>query len=187
MSWIDCVVDNDYQIYTEEPYQIRRKSNKRIAKEYIHKSSRYIRVVLNQRVFLKHRILALQFIPNPLNLEFIDHINRIRSDNRIDNLRWVSNSENQQNKSSYAKYIYNYANKISDDSFEITTYGKHQFEHVYYSPNADKFYYYNGVQFRELQILKQPNMGYFVRAYDIEHKQVRINLNTFKKIYDIPI
>lgn len=33
MSWIDCVCDNDYEIYTEEPYQIRRKSNKRIIKK----------------------------------------------------------------------------------------------------------------------------------------------------------
>ena len=33
MTWIDCIVDNDYQIFSEEPFQIRRKSNKKIIKE----------------------------------------------------------------------------------------------------------------------------------------------------------
>ena len=185
MSWVDCVVDNDYQIFTEEPYQIRRKSNKRIVKESIHTTTGYIRCKLNQVHYYKHQILARQFIPNPSNLPFVDHKNRVKNDNRLENLRWVSNSENQLNKSSWGDYQYNYVDKLSDDSFEITTYGNHQFENVYYDVETDKFYYYNGVEYRELLRLKQPNMGYFVRALDVNHKQVRIALNTFKKLYNI--
>ena len=44
-----------------------------------------------------HRLIAINFIPNPNNNPFIDHINRIRTDNRIENLRWVSRCENSQN------------------------------------------------------------------------------------------
>jgi hypothetical protein len=43
---------------------------------------------------LVHRLMALAFIPNPDNAEMVDHINRIKTDNRIENLRWVSRSEN---------------------------------------------------------------------------------------------
>ena len=37
-----------------------------------------------------HRLMAELFIPNPDNLPTVDHINRIRDDNKISNLRWAS-------------------------------------------------------------------------------------------------
>jgi len=47
-----------------------------------------------------HRLVALQYIPNPDNLEQVDHINREKTDNRIENLRWVNSSQNNINKKS---------------------------------------------------------------------------------------
>ncbi len=44
-----------------------------------------------------HRLLALQFIPNPENKRCIDHIDRNRLNNAIDNLRWATYSENNSN------------------------------------------------------------------------------------------
>ena len=45
-----------------------------------------------------HRLIAKTFIPNPDNKPHIDHINTIKSDNRIKNLRWVTRSENMLNE-----------------------------------------------------------------------------------------
>ena len=45
-----------------------------------------------------HRLVALHYIPNPENKRCVDHINRIRDDNRVENLRWATHSENNQNK-----------------------------------------------------------------------------------------
>ena len=57
-----------------------------------------------------HRLIAIHFIPNPDNLPEIDHINRIRDDNKIENLRWVNDYTQAVNKlwtnSKYKKYIY---------------------------------------------------------------------------------
>ena len=43
-----------------------------------------------------HRMLAETFIPNPFNKTQINHINGIKYDNRLDNLEWVTASENTQ-------------------------------------------------------------------------------------------
>ncbi len=52
-----------------------------------------------QKTILQHRVIALLFIPNPDNKPFVDHMNRIRHDNRVENLRWCTSSENQCNSS----------------------------------------------------------------------------------------
>lgn len=48
-----------------------------------------------------HRLLAIQYIPNPDNKPEIDHIDRNKLNNNLLNLRWVTRLENAHNKSNY--------------------------------------------------------------------------------------
>jgi hypothetical protein len=58
----------------------------------------YIRVSLRKKRKRLHRLIAVTWIPNddPSNKTTVDHINRIKTDNRAVNLRWAS--QKQQNK-----------------------------------------------------------------------------------------
>lgn len=48
----------------------------------------------DKRNYFVHRIVALTFIPNPDNKPYVDHIDGNKANNSVENLRWVTASEN---------------------------------------------------------------------------------------------
>ena len=64
-------------------------------------SKGYLCVQVNGKTYKVHRLVAECYIPNPENKPFIDHINRRKHDNRVENLRWATNSENMRNSKSH--------------------------------------------------------------------------------------
>lgn len=49
------------------------------------------------------RLVAKAFVPNPDCKPYVDHINTMRTDDRADNLRWVTMSENMRNPKTVEK------------------------------------------------------------------------------------
>lgn len=82
-----------------------KRSNDFLAKHKYPNGYEFYRFKINgkQHSELVHRLMAIAFIPNTENKPQIDHINGIRDDNRLENLRWVTQSENNLNPNTNEK------------------------------------------------------------------------------------
>ena len=47
-----------------------------------------------KKMYKVHKLVSNTFLPNPNKLETINHINEIKTDNRVDNLEWMTNKDN---------------------------------------------------------------------------------------------
>ena len=55
---------------------------------------------------LVHCVVAEAFVPNPDNMREVDHINRNRTDNRVENLRWSTRRDNCLNTHRHDREMY---------------------------------------------------------------------------------
>ena len=175
----------DYEINVQYPYQIRKISNGRILSESLRCG--YVRVSLNQKSYNKHRLIALQWIPNPNNLPCIDHINHVRTDNRLENLRWCTNEENANNKGTTwngRKVIY--VDELPEDVIPVDHYNQHRFTGYYFSLTEDKFYraLTNGKN-REIPIYLTNDGSRVVCLTNLEKNSISVSYTKFLRMYDL--
>jgi hypothetical protein len=99
-NWLKIDEYSDYSISNFG--NVRNDKTNRILKLFQKNDKEYLNVNLCKNSKLKgmrvHRLVALAFIPNPNNKEFIDHIDGNKTNNHISNLRWVTPKENQYNR-----------------------------------------------------------------------------------------
>lgn len=104
-----------------------------------------------QNMYLIHRLIAVHFIENPHNKPYIDHIDGNRSNNDLNNLRWVFMDQNSHN-----------AKKRKDNTSNI--------KGVSWNKNANKWTVQ--IKFRS----KQYYGGLFIDIQDAQNKAIEMRI-----------
>jgi len=85
---------NDYMVNTKGVI-INRKTRKRLSPN--DNGCGYLQVQFkNRKNYFVHRLVAQTFIPNYDNKPCVDHIDGNKKNNHVNNLRWVTPSENNR-------------------------------------------------------------------------------------------
>ncbi len=121
MEFWKTIDDNPNYMISSEGRVKNIKTNKLLKGNLL---AGYKRVHLpNKKVFI-HSLVAQAFISNPENKPCIDHINGVRTDNRVDNLRWVTHKENNDNPITKAKHIKSLKEKLSKPIIQFSQNGE---------------------------------------------------------------
>jgi hypothetical protein len=109
------MVDYKFLFMTKESFRfVKNYENYMISNEgrvFSIKRNKFLKPILNDRGyyivdlytnglvkrFRVHRLVSRAFLDNNENKRCIDHINNIKTDNRLENLRWCSYTENNRN------------------------------------------------------------------------------------------
>ena len=184
--------ENDYEILNVYPFTLRKKANKRVLSESL--DNGYVQVHLNGKHYRKHRLIALQFLPNddPINNDVIDLINHDKTDNHLHNIRWCSSTDYNRNKTVYNRIQAIYTDDIPDDvivvdfydtkterrAFDENKYYYYHDEDVFYAKITDDIY-----KILHHNIAKSGNE--YVNMKDVNNKLVSVMINRFKQQHDL--
>ena len=97
--WKKCIyegIETDYSVSTEG--EVRKDTTNYILSQSSQQDYKFVTLLINgqQKRMRVHRMVAMTFIENPDNKPYVNHINGIRYDNNVENLEWVTQSENIQ-------------------------------------------------------------------------------------------
>ena len=170
--------DQTFQIVS---FKQKKYTEGRILTPYINRKG-YIDYRFNvngkQKHMLLHHIIVKLFIDKKFdsNKFEVDHINRNKQDNSIENLKIVSHSENQRNKSAHKGKEFNYIDDIGNYLVINADAG------IFYSLDSDKFYMYiqHTKQYKELHVYLNHGKNPSIR-YRYNNKYYQFSIDKFKK------
>lgn len=125
--------------------RVRNSETGRVLKHTVKGGYNYVALCKNSMLksFSIHRLAAKAFISNPENKLHVNHINKNRGDNRMENLEWTTAAENNQHK----------INEMKENNKEITSNQKLKINKLDINGNIIKTY--NSIMEAAEELLKE--------------------------------
>lgn len=101
----------------------------------------YFLVRIQGRNYQVHRLVAETFIQNPEGKPTVDHINRVRTDNRVQNLRWATRKDQADNTKMVDSGLSKYGVRWCDNPSE--------YQRKYRNAHIDEIREYNNARKEE--------------------------------------
>jgi hypothetical protein len=173
-QWITLDRHPDYEISLETS-SLRKKDVLNPIK--LNRKDGYQPVILDGRFVYFHRLVAEQFVPNPdpVNLTKIDHIDHDRTNNSVENLRWVSSSINNRNKKHYGLVAYSFLESLPENATRIESYRGMKLDWDYYLADGN-VYVSNLINYKQLPV----HEGRFVNVRASNKQYIKLYLRDFQ-------
>ena len=159
------IIINDIETnyFADEQGNIYSEKTKKFLKGHIENSG-YKSVCLGingkKKNYLVHRLIAQTFIPNLNNLPIVNHKDGNKTNNCVDNLEWVSSSENRIHavKTEISNLAYGERIKINKENIDLNNWKQYKDTDYYISREGQVWNSKTGI------LLKQtPNQSGYIR------------------------
>jgi hypothetical protein len=101
-------IEKNGDVYSQDRIVNGRFWESKKKSPYLNKAGYYVVTLYDKnnekKHFLVHRLVAIVYIPNPYNHPCINHIDRNRKNNNLNNLEWCTNMYNTQSINTSRKF-----------------------------------------------------------------------------------
>ena len=182
------VTINGYTNYQISPNgDVKNIKTNKILKPFLRRDYYCVRLCKNGIVKNKyiHQLVADAFLDKPNENSIVDHINNIKTDNRLENLRLVTQSENTRNKSKHYNVNYQFVNELPSNSLHIKHIKDNDITVVglYFNKITNEFYIkMTNNKYRIMY--KNPNKKSYFIQFSFNGKHLTYSFNQLKREYN---
>ena len=177
---LDFVENGDnYSICLEYPYDVRNNKTGRILNSHLTNRG-YYQIELwknnHKKRYYHHVLIWISHFGSYDKTEFeIDHADHDRANNHIENLRLVSKSLNNINRSKHKSKQFDFYNELPDKIVINEEQG------IYFCKQYDKFFRFVVNEYREIHEYKQSDCNSIYIRWQTDKKYYRFNATTFRQ------